>query len=36
MIGNIKVLGTVNQIEEIIQQYRVEELILARSANLHA
>lgn len=32
LIGNIKVLGTVNEIEEIIQQYRVEELILARSA----
>ncbi len=32
LLGNVKVLGTVNQIEEIIQQYRVEELILARSA----
>jgi exopolysaccharide biosynthesis polyprenyl glycosylphosphotransferase len=32
LIGNIRVLGTVDQIEEIIQQYRVEELILARSA----
>jgi exopolysaccharide biosynthesis polyprenyl glycosylphosphotransferase len=32
LLGNVKVLGTVNQIEEIIQQYGVEELILARSA----
>jgi exopolysaccharide biosynthesis polyprenyl glycosylphosphotransferase len=32
LIGNIQVLGTVDQIEEIIDQHNIEELILARSA----
>lgn len=32
LIGNVKVLGNVDQIEEIIDHYHVEELILARSA----
>ena len=32
LIGDIKVLGNVDQIEDVIDQYKIEELILARSA----
>ncbi len=32
LLGNIKVLGNVDQIEEVIEQYKIEELVLARSA----
>ena len=32
LIGNVKVIGSVDQIEKIVEQYKIEELILARSA----